>query len=73
MTKEERNQVGGIKMTEVVLTFESQEQANNAVLALSKGYKVEQWFMCVNSTMKPYCVRVYVPSNDVVKISEVEK
>lgn len=60
-------------MTEVVLTFETQEQADNAVLALSKGYKVNQWFMSVNSTMKPYCVKVYVPSNDVVQISEVEK
>lgn len=63
----------GKKMTEVTLTFETQEQANNAVLALSSGYKVEQWFMCVNSTMKPYYVRVYVPSNAVVQISEVEK
>ena len=60
-------------MTEVILTFETQEQADNAVLALSNGYKVAQWFMCVNSTMKPYCVSVYVPSSDVVQKSEVEK
>lgn len=56
-------------MTEVVLTFETQEQADNAVMVLSKGYKVEQWFMYVCSTMKPYCVKVYVPSNAVVQIS----
>lgn len=60
-------------MTQVLLTFETQEQADTAVVALSKGYKVEQWFMCVNSTMKPYCVKVYVPSNAVVQISEEEK
>lgn len=60
-------------MTEVILTFETQEQADNAVLALSKGYKVEQWYMAMNTTMKPYCVGVYVPSDDVVQLSEVEK
>lgn len=60
-------------MTEVTLAFETQEQANNAVLALSQGYRVEQWFMSVNSTMKPYCVRFYVPSNATVQISEVEE
>ncbi len=60
-------------MTEVVLTFATQEQADNAVLVLSKGYKVEQWFMSVCGTMKPYCVKVYVPSNAVVQISEEEK
>lgn len=52
-------------MTEVSLTFETQEQADNAVLALSKGYKVVQWFSTVNTTIKPYCVKVYVPSDDV--------
>lgn len=61
-------------MTEVVLTFATQEQADNAVLALSKGYRVEQWFMSVTSTMKPYCVSVWVPtSSDVTQISEVDK
>lgn len=60
-------------MTEITLTFETQEQADNAVLALSKGYKVEQWFMNVNSTMKPYCVRFYVPNNATVRISEVSE
>lgn len=60
-------------MTEVVFTFETQEQADAAVLALSNGYKVAQWFMRVNSTMKPYCVSVYVPNNDVIQKSEVEK
>ena len=56
-------------MTEVVLTFETQEQADNAVLTLSKGYKVDQWFMSV-SAGKPYCVRVFVPSTSVSEISE---
>ena len=56
-------------MTEVVLTFETQEQADCAVMALSKGYKVDQWFMPV-SAGKPYCVRVFVPSTSVSKISE---
>lgn len=60
-------------MTEVVLTFATQEQADNAVLVLSKGYKVEQLFKSVCGTMKPYCVKVYVPSNDVVRISEEER
>lgn len=60
-------------MTEVILTFETQEQADNAVMALSKGYKVEQWYMCVNSTMKPYCVGISVPSDCVEQISEIEK
>lgn len=57
-------------MTEVTLTFATQEQADNAVLALSNGYKVEQWFMGVNSTMKPYCVRVWVPNDDVAQVKE---
>lgn len=52
-------------MTKVILTFETQEQADNAVLALSNGYKVEQWYMAVNTSMKPYCVGVYVPTGDV--------
>lgn len=63
---------GDKEMTQVILTFETQEQADNAVMVLSKGYKVEQWYMAVNSTMKPYCVGVYVPSNDVVQLSEEE-
>jgi len=57
-------------MKEVVFTFSTQEQADNAVLALSNGYKVEQWYLPVNSTMKPYCVGVFVSEED---ISEVEK
>ena len=56
-------------MKEVVFTFETQEQADNAVMALSKGYKVDQWFMSV-SAGKPYCVRVFVPSTSVSEISE---
>lgn len=57
-------------MKEVVFTFSTQEQADNAVLALSNGYSVEQWYLPVNGTMKPYCVGVFVPQED---ISEVEK
>lgn len=60
-------------MTEIVLTFETQEQADNAVLALSKGYKVDQWFNAVNTTAKPYCVRFYIPSVNVRSICEVEE
>ena len=56
-------------MTEVVLTFETQEQADACVLALSKGYTVEQWFNAVNGGT-PYCVKFYVPSNNVTQISE---
>lgn len=51
-------------MTEVVLTFATQEQADDAVLALSKGYRVAQWFMDgTSSTAKPYCVSVWVPTS----------
>ena len=57
-------------MTEVILTFATQEQADNAVLALSNGYKVEQWYMAVNSTMKPYCVGLYVSNDDVCEVEE---
>ena len=56
-------------MTEVVLTFETQEQADACVLALSKGYTVEQWFMAVSSG-NPYCVKFYVSNNNVTQISE---
>lgn len=56
-------------MTEVVFTFETQEQADCVVMALSKGYKVDQWFMSV-SAGKPYYVRVFVPSKSVSEISE---
>ena len=52
-------------MTEVVFTFLTQEQADNAVLALSNGYKVEQWITSTRGTMRPYCVRVWVPNDDV--------
>lgn len=48
------------ELKEVVLTFETQEQADAAVLALSKGYEVEQWFTNVTSGY-PYCVKFYIP------------
>jgi len=54
---------------EVVFTFETQVQADCAVMALSKGYKVDQRFMSV-SAGKPYCVRVFVPSTSVTEISK---
>jgi hypothetical protein len=54
---------------EVVLSFETQEQADACVLALSKGYTVEQWFMAVSGG-KPYCVKFYVPSNNVTQIDK---
>ena len=57
-------------MREVILTFETQEQADNAVLALSNGYKVEQWYMAVTTTMKPYCVGLYVSNDDVSDVEE---
>lgn len=60
-------------MTEVVLTFATQEQADDTVLALSKGYKVEQWFNAVNSNARPYVVRFYVSSTDITEIEEVSK
>jgi len=56
-------------MTEVVLTFETQEQADACVIALSKGYTVEQWLMLVN-TGKPYCVKFYVSNNNVTQIGK---
>lgn len=60
-------------MTEVIFKFETQEQADSAVLALSNGYRVEQWYMAVNTSMKPYCVGVYVPTNDAIQINEEEE
>ena len=56
-------------MTEVVLTFETQEQADACVIALSKGYTVEQWFMAI-SAGKPYCVKFYVSNENVTQIEE---
>ena len=56
-------------MMEVVLTFETQEQADACVNALSKGYEVKQWFMAVSGGY-PYCVKVFVPSENVTQISE---
>ena len=56
-------------MSEVVLTFETQEQADACVVALSKGYTVEQWFNAI-SCGKPYCVKFYVSNNNVTQISE---
>ena len=56
-------------MTEVVLTFETQEQADACVVALSKGYTVEQWFMAISGG-KPYCVKIFVPNENVTQISE---
>jgi len=56
-------------MTEVVLTFDTQEQADACVLALSKGYTVVQWLSAVSSG-KPYCVKFYVPNNNVTQINE---
>lgn len=56
--------------SEVTLTFVTQQQANDAVLALSNGYKVEQHFMSTTSTDKPYCVKVYIPSERIKRIEE---
>ena len=56
-------------MTEVVLTFETQELADACVLALRKGYEVKQWYMSVNAGY-PYCVKVFVPNENVAQISE---
>lgn len=53
-------------MKEVLLEFSTQDEANEAVVVLSKGYKVEQWFLSVSSTLKPYIVGLYVPSKDIV-------
>lgn len=55
-------------LKKVILTFKTQKEADDAIMALSKGYKVEQWYMDTNTiiTTKPYCVGVYVPSNDIV-------
>ena len=56
-------------MTEVVLTFETQTQADACIIALSKGYEVKQWYMPVNAGC-PYCVKVFVPNGNVTQISE---
>lgn len=56
-------------MAEVVLTFETQEQADNCVIALSKGYEVKQWYMSVNAGYS-YCVKVFVPNENVTQISK---
>lgn len=57
------------EMTKIILTFETQKQADDAVMSLSKGYKVEQWYISMNATIKPYYVGVYVPSNDVIQLN----
>lgn len=57
-------------MTTITLTFETAEQANNAVLALSNGYSVEQWFMHTCVTSRPYCVRLTVNDDDVKDVEE---
>lgn len=57
-------------MTEVEFTFDTQTQADCAVLALSKGYRVEQWYNAAKAAKKPYCVIVCVPNDDVVQVSE---
>ena len=44
--------------------------ANACVLALSKGYTVEQWFMAVSGG-KPYCVKFYVSNNNVTQIQSI--
>ena len=54
-------------MTAIILAFETQKQADNAVLALSKGYKVVQWFGSTTVTTKPYHVKIYVPNDSVVR------
>lgn len=54
-------------MTQIVFSFQTPEQANSAVVALSCGYKVEQWSTSVCST-GPYHVAVLVPSSDVTKL-----
>lgn len=56
-------------MTEVVLTFETQEQVDNCVIVLSKGYEVTQWYTTINARC-PYCVKVFVPNENVTQISE---
>ncbi len=60
-------------MTEVILTVATQEQADAAVLALSQGYAVEQWFNAVNSNARPYVVRFYVSSTDITEIEETNE
>ena len=52
-------------MVEVLLQFETQEQADNAILVLSKSYTVSQYYLSINSTNTPYCVRVYVPKDNI--------
>ena len=55
-------------MKKVVFTFSTQEQADSAVLALSNGYRVEQRYLPVNNTMKPYCVGVFVSKEDIREV-----
>jgi len=57
-------------MEEVTLMFETQPEADNAVLALSHTCKVEQWYVNTTSTGKPYWVKVYVPSEQIREVEE---
>lgn len=52
-------------MVEVILSFETQVQADDAVVALSKAYKVKQWVTPVTAG-NPYCVSIQVSSEDVI-------
>lgn len=55
-------------MTEVTLMFETQPEADTAVLALSHTCKVEQLYINTTTAMKRYCVKAYVPSKDVKEV-----
>ena len=59
-------------MKTITLTFETPEQANNAVVTLSNGYPVEQWFMRSCVTSRPYCVRFIVSDDDVKNVKEID-
>lgn len=52
-------------MSRICLKFMTQDEANDAVLALSKHYQVTQFSSCTTSDGFPYFVNVVVPTEDV--------
>lgn len=60
-------------MSRICLEFMTQQEANDAVVALSKHYQVTQFSSCVTSDGYPYFVNVIVPKEDVYDEDEETK
>ena len=62
----EEEEVNLEKVTKrVTFKFETQENADDAVIALSRNYRVTQHRECVSSDVFPFIVNVDVPTRDI--------